>query len=235
MEIFRIALPLLAALTVTSCATDSLKERDALTKQASLRIYTSGPLYEGLRRHDGFGPLYRLAHLFQVDSTAEFFNGAAPDPMNTSAVLIDAKAGDRGAQASLFFRYYYGVDEQTARKFGVTQVTRDVCTAANWLHKSARQNDPTALLWMAFIFERGDGVPRNPTQALYWYLAWLDAYKLREPIAFPLSPKDFGLTPKEFFDVGSGYEAWHAEEWEKSTFAFPACPGVGPKSGEKRP
>ena len=235
MKIFRIAAALLIGLTLASCATNSLKEREELTKQASLRIYTSSPLYEGLRRHDGFRRLYLLAHLFQIDSTAEFFNGAAPDPMNTSATVIDANAGDGGAQLSLFFRYYYGVDERTARKFKVTQVTPDVCTAANWLHKSARQDSPTALLWMAFIFERGDGVPRNPEQALYWYLAWMDAYKLREPIPFPLSPKDFGLSTKEFFDVGTGYEAWHAGEWEKPTFALPACPGVGPKNREKEP
>jgi hypothetical protein len=80
----------------------------------------------------------------------------ADAPGDAQCTLIAAKQGDAQAQEHAGFLYYKGIG-----------VAKDVSQTLHWLTKSADQNYTPAMLELATLYEKGEGVPKDLLAANY--------------------------------------------------------------------
>jgi hypothetical protein len=79
-------------------------------------------------------------------------------PAETKTVLAKAQSGDRSSQMWLGAAYEQGWIGRA-----------DYKEALNWLGKSAARGDPDAQNALGQMYEDGEGVERNCTEAAMWY------------------------------------------------------------------
>lgn len=78
-----------------------------------------------------------------------------------SALEAQAQAGDDRAMVQLGVAYLNGEG-----------VAKDPLEAANWFRKAAARENPRAMVWLGYVYEKGLGLPGgtpDPSQALEWY------------------------------------------------------------------
>ena len=83
------------------------------------------------------------------------------------ALLAAAQAGSPDAQFIVGCAYGEGAKSPS----GTTVVTRDRARAAEWMERAARAGDPSAMHNIGYYYDRGVGVRKNPSRALFWYRA----------------------------------------------------------------
>jgi len=87
---------------------------------------------------------------------AQVASMVADAPGDAQCTLIAAKQGDAQAQEHSGYLYYMGIG-----------VAKDVSQTLYWLTKSADQNYPSAMLELAILYEKGEGVPKDLLAANY--------------------------------------------------------------------
>ena len=83
------------------------------------------------------------------------------------ALLAAAHAGS--ADAQFIVGCAYGAGAKSPR--GAVVVQRDRARSAQWMERAARGGDPSAMHNLGYYYDRGVGVRKDASRALFWYRA----------------------------------------------------------------